>query len=161
MEVVVYLTSCKVRVAGVDVLPCARSWRCKGNAWHTSHPRAKRCSFYQGTCPHHVSTPGALRLINTTFNCREIYPDWEEGDFLLQRGMLRPGCCRGFEPPDTSIVSSASNPPQVFNPASHCFSSISLSKMALPADVDFSISPTVFLSTSKAAGIKLALFSIT
>lgn len=59
--------------------------------------------------------------------------------------MLRPGCCRGFEPPDSFIVSfSASNPPQIFNPASHCSSSISLSKMALPADVDFSISQTVF-----------------
>jgi len=33
--------------------------------------------------------------------------------------------------------------------------------MALPADVDFSFSTTVFLSTSKAAGIKLALLSIT
>lgn len=61
---------------------------------------------------------------------------------------------------DTSLIFSASNPPQIFNPAPHCFSDISLTKMALPADVDFSFSATVFLSTSKAAGIKLALFSI-
>lgn len=84
-------------------------------------------------------------LINHIHNCREIYLGWEE-DFLLQQGMLRPGCYRGFEPSDTFIVSfTASNPPQVFNPASHCFSSISLSKMALPADVDFCIlSSSVF-----------------
>lgn len=61
---------------------------------------------------------------------------------------------------DTSLIFSASNPPQIFNPAPHCFCDISLTKMALPADVDFSFSATVFLSTSKAAGIKLALFSI-
>lgn len=63
---------------------------------------------------------------------------------------------------DTSIISfSASSPPHLFNPAPHCFSDISLSKTVLPADVDFSFSATVFLSTSKAAGIKLALFSTT
>lgn len=33
MEVVVYLTSCKARVAGVDVLPFAKSWMGKRNAW--------------------------------------------------------------------------------------------------------------------------------
>lgn len=56
---------------------------------------------------------------------------------------------------------SVSNPLQLLSPAPHCFSDISLSKIALPGDVDFSFSATVFLSTSKAAGIKLALFNIT
>lgn len=31
----------------------------KGMHGSTSHP-----SLYQGTCPHHVAAPGALRLIN-------------------------------------------------------------------------------------------------
>lgn len=79
------------------------------------------------------------------------------------------GRCRVSEPSlltqphtHTSIISfSASNPPQISNPAPRCFSDIYLSKMAHTADVDFSFSRTVFLGTSKAAGINLALFSIT